>query len=151
MGTVKEGLGEFFSARLSKKERKKTLVDELLVADEKFRCAKLEGVGIWGEGMGRGIGSDVVDDCMDVYVDVSGACRQAGRANESAFLPLVILVSVNVIARRRAVIGLCSSVLFALLTFCVRRVFVNFILLYLSMDGVVAWQHGAMKVPCLEL
>lgn len=45
VGTVKEGLGEFFSARLSKKERKKTLVDELLVADEKFRCAKLERRG----------------------------------------------------------------------------------------------------------
>ncbi|CAM9662805.1 unnamed protein product [Sphacelaria rigidula] len=37
VGTVKEGPGEYFSARLTNKERKKTLVDELLVADEKFR------------------------------------------------------------------------------------------------------------------
>lgn len=48
VGTVKEGLGEFFSARLTKKERKRTLVDEMLVADEKVRCvgvASREGRG----------------------------------------------------------------------------------------------------------
>ncbi|CAM9206603.1 unnamed protein product [Ascophyllum nodosum] len=38
VGTVKESAAEFFSSRLTKKERKKTLVDELLVADETFRA-----------------------------------------------------------------------------------------------------------------
>lgn len=42
VGTVKEGMGEFFSSRLTKKQRKKTLVDELLVADESFRYAYIE-------------------------------------------------------------------------------------------------------------
>lgn len=41
VGTVKEGPGEYFSARLTNKERKKTLVDELLVADEDFRFVPL--------------------------------------------------------------------------------------------------------------
>lgn len=41
VGTVKEGPGEYFSSRLTKKERKKTLVDELLVADEQFRFVLL--------------------------------------------------------------------------------------------------------------
>ncbi len=41
VGTVKEGPAEYFSSRMTNKERKKTLVDELLVADEAFRWATL--------------------------------------------------------------------------------------------------------------
>lgn len=37
IGTVKEGPSEYFSSRMTNKERKKTLVDELLVADDAFR------------------------------------------------------------------------------------------------------------------
>lgn len=37
IGTVKEGPAEYFSSRMTNKERKKTLVDELLVADDAFR------------------------------------------------------------------------------------------------------------------
>lgn len=39
IGTVKEGPAEYFSSRMTNKERKKTLVDELLVADDAFRCS----------------------------------------------------------------------------------------------------------------
>ncbi|CAN0072161.1 unnamed protein product [Ectocarpus sp. 13 AM-2016] len=38
IGTVKEGPSEYFSSRMTNKERKKTLVDELLVADDAFRA-----------------------------------------------------------------------------------------------------------------
>lgn len=34
---MKEGPAEYFSSRMTNKERKKTLVDELLVADDAFR------------------------------------------------------------------------------------------------------------------
>lgn len=40
IGTVKEGPAEYFSSRMTNKERKKTLVDELLVADDAFRYPK---------------------------------------------------------------------------------------------------------------
>ena len=36
---MKEGPAEYFPSRMTNKERKKTLVDELLVADEAFRYA----------------------------------------------------------------------------------------------------------------
>lgn len=47
IGTVKEGPAEYFSSRLTNKERKKTLVDELLVADDAFRCVC---VVLWAKG-----------------------------------------------------------------------------------------------------
>lgn len=36
VGTVVEGPGEFYSARIPRKQRKRTIVEELL-ADEKFK------------------------------------------------------------------------------------------------------------------